>query len=56
MRLYKGLEHIGFARNSYEQFRRTGSVENVWHFSVRMVFANLLWISAAYAITDGRVW
>ena len=49
-RLCQSLDHIGFVKNSYEQYRLTGSVENVWHFGVRMAFANLFWIFAAYAI------
>jgi fatty-acid desaturase len=49
-RLSKSLNHIGFLKNSYEQFRRTGSVEHVWHYGARAVFANLLWILTAYAI------
>jgi len=49
-RLAKSLAHIGFIANSYEQFRRTGSVENVWHYCARSVFGNLLWILAAFAI------
>lgn len=48
-RLSRGLEHIGFVRNSYHKFRRTGSVENVWHFGARAVFATTLWTSIAYA-------
>jgi fatty-acid desaturase len=49
-RLSKSLEHIGFAKSSYQQFRRTGSVENVWHYGARALFASVLWIFAAYAI------
>jgi sn-1 stearoyl-lipid 9-desaturase len=49
-RLSRSLEHIGFLRNSYSQFQRTGSVENVYHYVARTVLANLVWISAAYAI------
>jgi fatty-acid desaturase len=49
-RFAKSLEHIGFPRNSYEQFQRTGSVENLWHYAARTVFVNLLWPAAAFAV------
>ena len=51
-RLSNSLEHIGFAKNSYERFRKTGSIENVWHYGARAVLGSLLWISAAYAIGE----
>jgi len=47
-RLAKSLEHIGFVKGSYEQFQRTASVENVWHYIVRSVFANLFWTTLAF--------
>lgn len=42
-RLVKSLAHVGFLSNSYEQFQRTGSVENLWYYSVRALFAALFW-------------
>lgn len=51
-RIAKSLEHIGFVGNSYPQFQRTGSIENLWHYAARAVFGNLLWISGAYAIAE----
>lgn len=49
-RLAKSLEHIGFVKNSYAQFRRTGSVENVWHYGARFVFANAFWSVLSYFV------
>ncbi len=49
-RISSSLEHVGFVKNSYREFQRTGSFENLWHYAARTVFANLLWISGAYAI------
>ena len=49
-RLAKSLEHIGFPKNSYEKFQRTGSVETVAHYASRSVFANLFWTSLAYVL------
>jgi stearoyl-CoA desaturase (delta-9 desaturase) len=48
-RLAKSLGHIGFVQNSYEQYRSTGSVENVWHYAARSVFANFFWSALAHA-------
>jgi stearoyl-CoA desaturase (delta-9 desaturase) len=49
-RLAKSLEHVGFLKNSYEQFQRTGSIEKVWHYGVRFLFANVFWSAIAYAV------
>ena len=48
-RLAKSLEHIGFIKNSYEEFQRVGSVEKVWHYLARVLVANLAWTSLGYA-------
>jgi stearoyl-CoA desaturase (delta-9 desaturase) len=47
-RLVKSLEHIGFVSNSHVQFQRTGSVENLWHFFARALFACLFWGGLAW--------
>jgi stearoyl-CoA desaturase (delta-9 desaturase) len=47
-RLAKSLAHCGFVANSYEQFRRTGSVEHVWHYAARVLVANMFWFTLAY--------
>ncbi len=49
-RLAKSLEHIGFVRGSYEQFQRLGSVENVWYYLARAMFASVFWMLLAYAV------
>lgn len=49
-RLCRSLAHIGFVANSYDRFRRTGSVENVWHYGARTVVANALWAGLAAAL------
>jgi len=49
-KLQKSVEHIGFKMNSYRQFRRTGTVENLRHYFLRTLVAQALWCSLAYAI------
>ena len=49
-RLVKSLGHVGFVSNSYERFQRTGSVENLWHWCARVVFAGLFWCVPAWAL------
>ena len=51
-RLARSLEHIGFAQNSYEKFRRTGSVENVWHYGAHVMVATLFWCSLGYVVAS----
>ncbi len=53
-RLSRGLSHIGFPANTYEDFQRTGSVEKAWHYLARCVVANLFWATLAYLI-GGKV-
>jgi sn-1 stearoyl-lipid 9-desaturase len=53
-RLARGLEHIGFVQNSYENFRRTGSVEDVWHYGARVMVATLFWCSLGYVVAGWR--
>jgi len=48
-RLSRSLEHVGFWHNRYEQYQRTGSVENVWHYAARVTVAHLFWCSLAHA-------
>jgi sn-1 stearoyl-lipid 9-desaturase len=50
-RFVKSLGHIGFLSNSYEQYQRTGSVENLWHWFARVLFAALFWGALAWAAT-----
>jgi stearoyl-CoA desaturase (delta-9 desaturase) len=47
--LVKLVAHIGFPVNSYEDFRRTQSVERVSHFLTRATVAQGLWAAAAFA-------
>ncbi|HUA36925.1 MAG TPA: hypothetical protein VMA35_00840 [Candidatus Sulfopaludibacter sp.] len=49
-RVAKSLDHCGFLKNSYAQFQRTGSIENVWHYGARVAVANLIWPALAYAV------
>jgi len=43
--LKRGVRHIGFKGNAYAQFKRTGSVENVIHYGVRVLFSQCFWIT-----------
>jgi fatty-acid desaturase len=49
-RLVKSLDHIGLVKNSYAQFQRTGSVENIWVYGLRVLVANIFWSAVAYAV------
>jgi stearoyl-CoA desaturase (delta-9 desaturase) len=49
-RLVKSLGHVGFVSNSYEQYQRTGSVENIWHYFAHVIFAHLFWGVVAWAV------
>jgi len=42
--LKRSVSHIGFKVNTYNQFKQTGSVENVIHYGVRVAFAQFFWI------------
>ncbi|WP_309894003.1 hypothetical protein [Archangium sp.] len=46
----KTVNHIGFPLSTYEQFRRTGTVEHAGHLAVRTLFAQALWSGLAYAV------
>lgn len=49
-RLSKSLNHLGIVKNSYRDYQRTGSVENVYHYGARVLFANVFWCAIADAI------
>ena len=47
-RLVKSLSHVGFVNNSYEQYLRSGSVENIWHYLAHVLFAHVFWGALAW--------
>lgn len=47
-RLARSLNHLGMAKNSFEAFGRTGSVEPLWHWLLRVAAANGFWNGLAY--------
>lgn len=49
-RLTKSLGHIGFPNHSLAQYQRTGSVEKLWHFFARVLFALLFWNTIAWTL------
>ncbi|HWN96222.1 MAG TPA: hypothetical protein VNT99_14395, partial [Methylomirabilota bacterium] len=49
-RLAKSLDHLGIVKSSYAAYRRTGSVETVWHYVLRTLFANLFWCSLGWLV------
>jgi stearoyl-CoA desaturase (delta-9 desaturase) len=53
VRLARSLKHIGFPQSSYDEFRRSGSIEQPWHYVARSVFANALWAGLAWSIAGG---
>ena len=48
--LARSLRHIGFPINSYKAFQRTGSIEQVWHYVARTIFAQTLWTTISYGL------
>jgi len=42
--LAASLGHIGFKANSHTQFQATGAIENVVHYGLRVLFAQMFWI------------
>jgi stearoyl-CoA desaturase (delta-9 desaturase) len=48
--LTKTVSHIGFPVSTYEQFRRTGTVEHAGHLAVRTAVSQVLWSGLAYAV------
>lgn len=48
--LVRSLDHIGFIANDHNQFQKTGSIENVPSYLLRITFAQLLWASIAFLL------
>jgi fatty-acid desaturase len=46
----KSLNHIGIIVNNRERFRKTGSIENIYHYLARSIFAQLFWAGIAYLL------
>jgi stearoyl-CoA desaturase (delta-9 desaturase) len=42
--------HIGLHSHSYEQFRRTASIENVYYYAARIIVTQFIWISLTSAL------
>ena len=42
--LTSGVSHIGLRKNTFEQFKKIGSIENINHYLSRAVLAQLFWI------------
>jgi stearoyl-CoA desaturase (delta-9 desaturase) len=56
--LIRSLEHIGFPISPRESFARSGSVEPVWHYVARILFAagfwgGLAWLAFGVAGVEG---
>jgi len=49
-RLARSLRHIGLPTNTFDEFRKTGSIETTAHWAARSIFATGLWCSIAYMI------
>jgi sn-1 stearoyl-lipid 9-desaturase len=43
--LAESVRHIGFKANTYARFKGTGAIENVIHYGLRVLFAQLFWMS-----------
>jgi sn-1 stearoyl-lipid 9-desaturase len=58
-RLAKTLDHIGFPKNPYNVYRRTGSIEPIWHYATRGMVANAFWCALGWLIagpTGAMAW
>jgi len=49
-RLARSLDHLGIVKNGYAAYCRTGSVEPLWHWLLRLAFANLFWTGLGYLL------
>jgi len=47
--LTSSISHIGLAENTFEEFKRTGSIEKVTQYLSRAIFAQLLWLGLVFA-------
>jgi stearoyl-CoA desaturase (delta-9 desaturase) len=48
--LSRSFRHLGMPVNDYERFRRTGSIEQLWHYALRTITAQVLFIATSYAL------
>jgi len=46
--LTSGVSHIGLRKNTFEQFKKTGSIENINQYLSRAVFAQLFWTGVVF--------
>ncbi len=46
--LKASIHHIGIKANSYEDFLRTGAIENVTYYFARVGFAQIFWLTLIY--------
>lgn len=46
--MVKSITHIGFKINSYSEFQKTGSVEQVGFYLSKTLFAQLFWLSLTF--------
>ena len=53
--LAQSVRHIGFKINSYSRFKDTASIENVTHYGLRVIFAQLFWIATFYCLGLGSL-
>jgi len=48
--LTRSLRHLGIPLNDFALYRRTGSIEPLWHYWLRVVIAQALFVGLNYAI------
>ena len=48
--LTRSLRHLGIPLNTFADYRRTGSIEPLWHYGLRVLVAQALFIGLNYAI------
>ena len=44
------IHHIGLRVNDFQRFTKTGSIENVVQYSLRVIFAQLFWVALIYSV------
>jgi fatty-acid desaturase len=48
--LTRSLRHLGIPLNTLADYRRTGSIEPLWHYSLRVLVAQAVFVAINYAI------
>ena len=48
------VEHIGISMNTYEEFKKSGSIEKIHNYFIRALFSQIIFVSVSYWIAGIR--